>query len=94
MYYYTETCTAIQKLYVYKCVVDSLVNCANMFIPKKNKFWFCSQEFDVLKNNSVVSSITWKDAGKPRFGVICTEYKRNILIYKKRIREGYFIVYK
>jgi len=32
--------------------------------------------------------MVWKNAGKPRFGVIFTEYKRNKLIYKKRIREG------
>jgi endonuclease/exonuclease/phosphatase family metal-dependent hydrolase len=75
---------------VYNRLIDSLRQCGNMFIPKRKKcfykFWW-SQELDVLKNKAIASHRTWKDANKPRQGVIFSEYKKDKLIYKKRIRD-------
>jgi hypothetical protein len=31
--------------------------------------------------------VSWKDAGKPKYGVIFAQYKQDKLLYKKRIRE-------
>jgi hypothetical protein len=63
---------------------------ANMCIPKRKKsfykFWW-SQELDVLKNKAILSHRAWKDASKPRHGVIFSEYRKDKLLYKKRIRD-------
>jgi len=72
----------------YNCVVVSLHECSNIFIPKhkNNKFWW-SQELEELKINAISSCRAWKEAGKPKYGVIFTAYKKDKLLYKKRIRE-------
>ena len=75
---------------LYDRLVAALCISANLYIPKhtKNfyKFWW-SQELDVLKQNAIPSSTVWKNAGKPRGGVIYSQYKKDKLLYKKRIRE-------
>jgi len=49
---------------------------------------FMRDLYHEIANNTIVSFMAWKEAGKTRFGVIFTEYKINKLIYKKHIREG------
>ena len=75
---------------VYDRVVESLRDCANMLIPKRRKnfykFWW-NQELDALKQKAQISCRAWKNAGKPRHGIVFTEYKQDKLFYKKRIRE-------
>ena len=75
---------------IYKGVVEILRDCANMFIPKhkKNfyKFWW-TQELNVLKEMAISSCRAWKDAGKPKHGNIFQQYKKDKLLYKKRMRE-------
>jgi len=41
-----------------------------------------------LKENSVISCKIWKEAGKPRCGLISDKYRQDTLLYKKRIKEG------
>lgn len=76
--------------HIYESIVEILRDCANMFIPKhkKNfyKFWW-TQELDVLKETAIASCRAWKDAGKPKHGNIFLAYKKDKLLYKKRIRE-------
>ena len=76
--------------HLYDRLVAVLCTSANLYIPKhtKNfyKFWW-SQELDVLKQNAIQSSTVWKNAGKPRGGAIYSQYKKDKLLYKKRIRE-------
>lgn len=75
---------------IYANVVAALRSSANNFIPKhrKNffKFWW-SQELDALKDKAIVSCREWKNAGKPRNGVIFEQYRKDKLLYKKRIHE-------
>ena len=59
--------------HLYDRLVAALCISANLYIPKHTinfyKFWW-SQELDVLKQNAIQSSTVWKNAGKPRGGVI------------------------
>ena len=75
---------------IYNNTVDALRYSANLCIPKhrKNfyKFWW-TQELDVLKDKAIASCRIWKNAGKPRNGPIQMQYKKDKLLYKKRIRE-------
>jgi len=75
---------------VYDRVVECLRDCANMLIPKhkKNfyKFWW-NQELVALKDKALASCRAWKNAGKPRQGILFSEYKKDKMLYKKRIRE-------
>jgi hypothetical protein len=75
---------------VYNNLIDILRESANTCIPKhkKNyyKFWW-SQELDCLKQNAIDSCRAWKEADKPKYGAIFSEYKKCKLLYKKRIRE-------
>ena len=75
---------------VYNRVVECLRSCADLLIPKhrKNfyKFWW-NQELDALKDKALASCRAWKNAGKPRHGTLFSEYKKDKLLYKKRIRE-------
>ena len=75
---------------VYDRVVECLRNSANMFIPKRKKnfykFWW-TQELDALKDKAIASCRAWKNAGKPRQGFLFSEYKKDKMLYKKRIRE-------
>lgn len=75
---------------IYERIVGILCDSANLFIPKHKKsyykFWW-NQELDILKQSSITSCRVWRDAGKPRHGAIYSQYKRDKLIYKKRIRE-------
>ena len=76
--------------HIYNSVVEILRDCANMFIPKHKrnfyKFWW-SQELDALKEMAIASCRSWKEAGKPKHGNIFLQYKKDKLLYKKRIRE-------
>ena len=40
-----------------------------------------------LEEKAIALSRLWKDAGKPKHGPIHTKYKRDKLLFKKRIRE-------
>ena len=75
---------------VYDRVVECLRDCANMLIPKRKKnfykYWW-NQKLDALKDNARASCRAWKDAGKPRQGVLFSEYKKDKMLYKKHIRE-------
>ena len=75
---------------VYYGVVECLRSCANMYIPKRKKnfykFWW-TQELDALKDKAIASCRTWKQAGKPRQGILFSEYKKDKMLYKKCIRE-------
>jgi len=52
------------------------------------KTWWDSV-LDVLKENSVRSCEIWKEAGKPRCGLISDKYRQDQLLYiTKRIKEG------
>jgi hypothetical protein len=61
-----------------------------LIIPKRKrsfyKFWW-TQELDVLKTMAVASCRAWRDAGKPKYGNIFLQYKKDKLLYKQRIRE-------
>ena len=46
-----------------------------------------SQEVDVLKAKAILSHGKWKDAGKPKWGFITSQYKSDKLLYKKRLRD-------
>ena len=67
----------------YHNVVDSLHECAELFVPKRKtnfyKFWWC-QELDILKENSISSCIAWRSADKPEQGSLFLQYKRDKLI--------------
>jgi len=75
---------------IYENVVEVLRESANLFIPKHRKsfykFWW-SQELDLLKQKAIASCRAWKDANKPKYGIIFSQYKQDKLLYKKRIRE-------
>lgn len=76
--------------HIYHSVVDALRECANSSVPKHTKrfykFWW-SQELDILKESAIASAMAWKAAAKPKHGPICTKYKQDKLLYKKRLRE-------
>ena len=75
---------------MYRQIVTVLVTCADLVIPrlKQNffKFWW-SEELKTLKEQSIASSRVWKDAGKPKSGEIFVTYKRDKIVYKRRIKE-------
>jgi hypothetical protein len=75
---------------IYNGLIESLRQCAKTFIPKHKsnfyKFWW-SQELDVLKTKAILSHGKWKDAGKPKWGSIFSEYKSDKLLYEMRLRE-------
>ena len=76
--------------HIYEGVVDALRLSAHMFIPKRKcnfyKFWW-SLELDTMKEKAIESCRMWKDTGRPKSGPIYTQYKKDKLLYKKRIRE-------
>ena len=78
---------------IYDKVVVKLRESAELFIPKRKqnfyKFWW-NQELDSLKESAVSSCRAWEDAGKPRSGAVFSRYKKDKLLYKKRIREERF----
>jgi len=75
---------------LYYRVVNVLQMAANLCIPKCKKgflkFWW-SQELDTLKQSAIDSCKLWKEAGKPKFGPIYNNYKRDKLQYKRRIKD-------
>ena len=65
---------------IYRQVITALDTCAELVIPrlKQNffKFWW-TEELKTLKEQSIATFRIWKDAGKPRFGEIFLNNKRN-----------------
>jgi hypothetical protein len=50
------------------------------------KFWW-SEELDCLKDNAMQSSSIWKEAGKPRNGLIFNQYRSDKQAYGLAIRQ-------
>ena len=76
---------------VYVKIIEILRETASYTVPQRRKgfykFWW-TQELNELKEKSIVSHQSWKEAGKPHTGPIFSDYITNKLNYKRRIRES------
>lgn len=74
---------------MYNRVVDILHYCASLSVPtrRKNffKFWW-DQELDELKQQTIASCGLWKAAGRPRYGPIFSQYRKDKNAYRRGIR--------
>jgi len=50
------------------------------------KFWW-NAELDELKDNAIKSCMAWREAGKPRYGRLNDNYRKDNLLYKIRLKE-------
>jgi len=75
---------------IYNKTVDILRNCANFTVPQRKKqfykFW-CNEELDCLKQQSIDDHKLWKTMGKPRHGPIFDKCRTSKLACKRRVRE-------
>ena len=76
--------------YYYR-IVNTLVGCANHFVPSHRKgfykFWW-DEGLGALKEAAIESDRLWKATGRPRSGSVFSERQRARLQYRRRIREG------
>ena len=76
---------------IYLKIVEILHETALQAVPQRHKgyyrFWW-SQELNELKEKSIDSHRSWKEAGKPHSGPIFSAYISNKLNYKRRIRKS------
>jgi len=74
----------------YNEVISALQTSADLFIPKRKrnffKFWW-NAELDELKENAIKSCRAWREAVKPRYGRLNVNYRKDKLLYKKRLKE-------
>ena len=74
----------------YEEVTNALQISAELFIPKRKrnffKFWW-NAELDELKEKAIKSCRAWREAGKPRCGPLNDNYRKDKLLYKKRLNE-------
>ena len=76
----------------YNTVVDMLQACSAESVPRHRrsffKFWWDQEmnEFNELKEKSIVSCKLWKEAGKPRSGSIFYWYRCDKCAYRNGLR--------
>ena len=80
----------------YKEVTNALQISAELFISKRKrnffKFWW-NAELDELKEKAIKSCRAWREAGKPRCGPLNDNYRKDKLLYKKRLNEESCLLY-
>jgi hypothetical protein len=88
--YDASSVTASKIDEIYNEIVEILNHYANCFVPQRSKsyfkFWW-SEELDCLKDNAMQSSSIWKEAGKPRSGLIFNQYRSDKQAYRLAIRQ-------
>ena len=74
---------------IYYRIIGILLEGSDIAVPschkKFLKFWW-DQDLDELKQKSIASCEIWKAAGKPRSGLIFTQFRRDKAAYKHGIR--------
>lgn len=80
VYYSSDDFDVVRCIDEYYCrIVNTLVSCANNFVPVRRKgfykFWW-DEGLDTLKEAAIESDRLWKSAGRPRFGPIFSERQR------------------
>jgi len=92
VYYSSDDFDVVRCIDEYYCrIVNTLVSCANNFVPVRRKgfykFWW-DEGLDTLKEAAIESDRLWRSAGRPRFSPIFSERQRARLQYRiRRIRE-------